>query len=254
MRAASLTNIFSSVLTVVLLAIVVVGVAAPPVSVLGIHPVTVLLVAAYGYRLVLSRKTSESPMWRPNRTGATEEDVPQPRREFTPADAGNCSLVGREEYPMPAPQSPIAPDSSEVAAQLQPVLIDLVALALSGKQAHWHVRGRLFTPVHEQLDTLVADVRACADEIAERIVALGIAADGRAHTVAELTSAFPHGFLADDKVVMLIVEQLDVAIDRARATIGPLETKDPVSQDLVLQLLRILEKHRWMFEAHTNTT
>lgn len=155
---------------------------------------------------------------------------------------------------MTAPQSPIAPDSSEVAAQLQPVLIDLVALALNGKQAHWHVRGRQFNSVHTQLDSLVAEVRACTDDIAERIVALGVAVDGRAHTVAALTSAFPDGFLADDKVIRLIVEQLDQTIDRARGTIGPLETKDPVSQDLVLQLLRTLEEHRWMFEAQTNGT
>lgn len=154
---------------------------------------------------------------------------------------------------MTAPQSPIAPDASEVATQLQPVLIDLVALALNGKQAHWHVRGRNFMPVHEQLDSLVTDVRECADDIAERIVALGIAVDGRAHTVSELTGAFPDGFLSDDKVVRLMVEQLDQTIDRARATVGPLETKDPVSQDLTLQLLRTLEKHRWMFEAQTNT-
>lgn len=153
---------------------------------------------------------------------------------------------------MTAPRSPIAPDGSEVATQLQPVLIDLVALALNGKQAHWHVRGRNFTPVHERLDTLVTDVRECADDIAERIVALGIAVDGRAHTVAELTTAFPDGFLSDDKVIRLIVEQLDQTIDRARATIGPLETTDPVSQDLVLQLLRILEKHRWMLDAQAN--
>lgn len=77
--AASLTNIFSSVLLMVMLAIVIVGVAAPPVSVLGIHPVTVLLVATYGYGLVLSRKTSESPMWRPARTGATKVDIPEPQ-------------------------------------------------------------------------------------------------------------------------------------------------------------------------------
>lgn len=77
--AASLTNIFSSVLMMVLLAIVVVGVAAPPVSILGVHPVTLLLVATYGYGLVLSHKTSESPMWRPARTTATKEDVPAPK-------------------------------------------------------------------------------------------------------------------------------------------------------------------------------
>lgn len=154
---------------------------------------------------------------------------------------------------MSAPHGPIAVEGRDVATQLQPVLVDLVALALNGKQAHWHVRGRHFTPVHEQLDSLVTDVRTHADELAERIVALGMTADGRAHTVAEATSVFPDGFLADDKVVALIVEQLDSVIDRARKTVGPLDGIDLVSQDLILQLLHTLEKHRWMFQAQTNT-
>lgn len=155
---------------------------------------------------------------------------------------------------MTAAQRSTAPDGTEVATQLQPVLIDLVALALNGKQAHWHVHGRQFTSVHEKLDSLVTDVRAYADSVAERIVTLGVAVDGRAHTVADMTNPFPDGFLSDDKAIGLIVEQLDQTIDRARATLGPLESTDLVSQDLVLQLLHALEKHRWMFAAQANTT
>jgi starvation-inducible DNA-binding protein len=153
-----------------------------------------------------------------------------------------------------APQSPIGVNGQDVAAHLQPILLDLVALSLNGKQAHWHVRGRHFTPLHEQLDQLVADARRYADEVAERVVALGVAVDGRAQTVAEATRSFPDGFLADDKVIALIIEQLDAVIDRARETVGPLDGIDLVSQDLVLQLLHALEKHRWMFEAQTDAS
>jgi starvation-inducible DNA-binding protein len=134
---------------------------------------------------------------------------------------------------------------------LQPLLVDLIALTLNGKQAHWHVRGRHFTPVHEQLDTLVADARQYSDDVAERVVALGVAVDGRPQTVAERTATIPDGFLADDKVVALVVEQLDAVIARAREALQELEDIDLVSQDLVIQILHALEKHRWMFEAQT---
>ncbi|MFW6090419.1 MAG: Dps family protein [Actinomycetota bacterium] len=150
---------------------------------------------------------------------------------------------------MTAPQSPIKVDGNAVAAQLQPLLLDLVALALNGKQAHWHVHGRQFLSVHERLDDLVTDVRAHTDRIAERIVTLDVAADGRPHTVAEATPVFPEGFLADDKVLSLIIEHLDTTIDHAREALGPLDGIDLASQDLVLEALQMLEKHRWMFAA-----
>ncbi len=155
---------------------------------------------------------------------------------------------------MTAPQGPAGVDGQEVATHLQPLLLDLIALALNGKQAHWHVHGRHFTQVHEQLDVLVADARQYADEVAERVVALGVAVDGRPQTVAEGTKTFPEGFLADDKVVALIVEHLDAVISHAREALDAVEEVDLVSQDLVIEILRTLEKHRWMFQAQTDSS
>ena len=48
----------------------------------------------------------------------------------------------------------------EAAGWLEPLLVDLVSLALTGKQAHWHVTGPNFLPVHEQLDEIVADLHS----------------------------------------------------------------------------------------------
>jgi starvation-inducible DNA-binding protein len=143
--------------------------------------------------------------------------------------------------------------ASEVASNLQPVLTNLLALTLNLKQAHWHVRGRHFVPVHELIDAVVDDARTYSDDLAERVVALGIAVDGRPETVADRTS-LPHiaeGFLTDDKIVAAVLEQLDAAIESARATLEPLDKADQVSQDIVIELLRALEKHRWMFAAQT---
>ncbi|WP_166353804.1 Dps family protein [Phytoactinopolyspora limicola] len=151
---------------------------------------------------------------------------------------------------MSAPDSPVNVSASDVAAQLQPILVDLIALALNGKQAHWHVHGRQFISLHERLDVLVADARSFADEIAERVVALGMPVDGRPAAVAAASAEFPDGLIPDDKVIALIVEQLDGVIEHARQTLGALESIDQASQDIVLGMLRVLEKHRWMFAAH----
>lgn len=144
--------------------------------------------------------------------------------------------------------------AKEIAGLLQPLLVDLVALGLNGKQAHWHVQGRRFTQLHEQLDVLVADARRAADQVAERVVALGISVDGRPAAVATTTHLpeFDHGFLDDDKVVRGILDQLDGVITQGRKVLEPLDQMDPISQDIVIEMLRTLEKHRWMFAAQAS--
>ena len=135
--------------------------------------------------------------------------------------------------------------------ELQSFLIELTDLALTGKQAHWNLQGAHFLTRHEQLDTLVNDARLWSDEVAERIVAIGAPADGRVATVAEATplAGFPAGFVADDKVVGLLVDRLDTIIGRTNERIHALGEIDPVSQDLVIGIQRDLEKYRWMWAA-----
>jgi starvation-inducible DNA-binding protein len=142
----------------------------------------------------------------------------------------------------------------EVAILLQPILADVIALTLHAKQAHWHVQGRHFTPIHQQLDDLVADLRHYSDELAERVVALGTAVDGRPQTVSETSQvrAGQPGFTPDDKVIDTIVGQLGDAVTHAREAVAPLESVDLVTQDLVIEVVRVLEKHRWMFDAQAH--
>lgn len=92
--AASLTNVFTSMLMVVLLAIVVMGMAAPPWTIGWIHPATPLLVATYVYGLTLSRRVGAKPMWTPRRTVETRLDVPEPAEQDAPWQALVARFVG----------------------------------------------------------------------------------------------------------------------------------------------------------------
>lgn len=74
--AASITNVFNSLLMIVLLAIVLVGAAAPPFTIAGVHPASPLLLFAYGYGLWLSHRVQQQPTWLPEETEETEVDVP----------------------------------------------------------------------------------------------------------------------------------------------------------------------------------
>lgn len=74
--AASTQNIIQGSLLVCLLAILLIATYTPPWTVWGIHPASLLLVAAYGYGMRLVQRARVQPMWHPRRTRETREDVP----------------------------------------------------------------------------------------------------------------------------------------------------------------------------------
>lgn len=138
-----------------------------------------------------------------------------------------------------------------VGALLQATLTELTDLALTGKQAHWNVAGPNFAPVHAQLDTLVDDARAAADEVAERAVAIGYSPDARPSTVAKETPLpeFPAGRVTDTDAVRLVTDRLRQVADAVRARATTAGDDDLVSQDLLISVTATLDKHAWMFGA-----
>ncbi|MEW2352718.1 DNA starvation/stationary phase protection protein [Spirillospora sp. NPDC029432] len=153
---------------------------------------------------------------------------------------------------MVAVKSPLAEADRKVAGEaLQGALVDLIDLALIGKQAHWNLTGRHFKVVHEHLDELVDLARQYQDEVAERAVAIGVNPDGRARTVADRTEIpqLEAGYLADDKVVAAITDALAQVIGRFRERITATDEPDPVTQDLLIETTAALEKQHWMFQA-----
>ena len=62
------------------------------------------------------------------------------------------------------------------------------ALAVDGKQAHWHVRGANFQAVHELLDVIVDHAQDYADMAAERSSPSGCRSTPASQTVAAKTT------------------------------------------------------------------
>ncbi|GAB3527485.1 Dps family protein [Arthrobacter monumenti] len=144
-----------------------------------------------------------------------------------------------------------APTAAGVAQLLGPVVVELTALSVTGKQAHWHVKGPNFVPVHELLDTIVDNARAFADLAAERIVALGTPIDATLAAVAKQTAApaFPTGFITTDTAVDEVVKHIDAALDKVRETVAPLGELDETSQDVAIEIVRGLDKDRWFLDS-----
>ena len=139
----------------------------------------------------------------------------------------------------------------EVGHELQETLVELVDLSLLGKQLHWSVVGPLFKPLHEHLDELVDSWRELSDTVAERAVALGYFPDGQAATVSAASEipAVERGALETAVVVRELVQRLADVTERIRGRMDRLGELDLASQDVVIEVVRELEKQLWMVRS-----
>jgi starvation-inducible DNA-binding protein len=139
----------------------------------------------------------------------------------------------------------------EVGRDLQATLVELVDLSLLGKQLHWNIVGRPFRPLHEHLDELVDSWRELSDTVAERAVALGVAPDGQSATVSAGSEIAPvaTSALDTDSALGELVARLADVTERARGRMERLGELDLASQDVLIEVVRQLEKQLWMLRA-----
>jgi starvation-inducible DNA-binding protein len=138
-----------------------------------------------------------------------------------------------------------------VGQELQATLHELVDLSLIGKQLHWAVVGPLFRPLHLQLDELFDSWRELADTVAERAVALGFIPDGQAKAVAagsQLAAVAPTA-LGDHLVVRELTHRIAEVSEQVRDRMNRLGDADLASQDVLIEVVRKLEKQQWMLRA-----
>ncbi|EQM78592.1 Dps family protein [Microbacterium maritypicum] len=145
--------------------------------------------------------------------------------------------------------------STTLANNLQAVLVDLLDLAIQGKQAHWNVVGRNFRDTHRQLDEIIDDARAFSDTIAERMRALHAVPDGRSATIAKTTSLpeFPAGEVSTTETIDLITERLEAAVGTVRDVHDAVDEEDPTSADLLHAIIERLEQFAWMVSAENRS-
>jgi cation:H+ antiporter len=74
--AASFTNLMQGVLLMALLAFILIGLSSPQVTVLSIHPLSIVLILVYFAGSYMISRAKGHPMWNPRLTKHTVKDVP----------------------------------------------------------------------------------------------------------------------------------------------------------------------------------
>jgi starvation-inducible DNA-binding protein len=139
----------------------------------------------------------------------------------------------------------------EAGRELQATLLDLIDLALTGKQLHWSVVGPHFRSVHLQLDELVEQWQGLADTVAERAVAIGTFVDGQAGAVAARSVARPleAGAIEDAAVARELAHRIAEISELVRGRMDRMGELDTASQDVLVEVVRALEEQQWMVRA-----
>ena len=142
--------------------------------------------------------------------------------------------------------------ASEVADLLQKQLSTYNDLHLTLKHVHWNVVGPNFIGVHEMIDPQVELVRGYADEVAERIAALGGSPGGTPGAILKDRTWDDYSIGRD--TVQAHLGALDLVytgvVEDTRKGIDRLEDLDLVSQDMLIDHAGELEKFQWFVRAH----
>ncbi|MCV7430001.1 Dps family protein [Mycolicibacterium bacteremicum] len=145
---------------------------------------------------------------------------------------------------------------SEVAELLQKQLSRYNDLHLTLKHVHWNVVGPNFIGVHEMIDPQVELVRGYADEVAERIAALGASPLGTPGAIINDRTWDDYSVNRDK--VQAHLAALDLVytgiIEDTRKNIERLDDIDLVSQDLLIGHAGELEKFQWFVRAHLESS
>lgn len=142
--------------------------------------------------------------------------------------------------------------AAQLSELLQKQLSTYNDLHLTLKHIHWNVVGPNFIGVHEMIDLQVDAVRNFADDVAERIAALGASPQGTPGAIIKDRSWDDYSVGRD--TVQAHLAALDLVyngvIEDIRQSIGETDELDQVTQDLLIGQAGQLEKFQWFVRAH----
>lgn len=147
-------------------------------------------------------------------------------------------------------------DGGRIIDLLRTRLHALNDLSLTLKHIHWNVVGPHFIAVHEMLDPQVELVRTMADDVAERVSALGGEPWGTPGVLVAERSWDDYSVGRADAIAHLGALDLVYTgiIEEQRAAVAEIGKTDPVTEDLLIGQLRSLEKFQWFVRAHLESS
>ncbi|MGE0133426.1 MAG: Dps family protein [Blastocatellales bacterium] len=142
-------------------------------------------------------------------------------------------------------------DRKESSESLARMLADTYTLYLKTHNFHWNVTGPMFQMLHQMFEQQYTELADAADQIAERIRALGFPAPGTYQEFTRLTSIrHDEGVPVAEEMIRSLVEGHETVTRTAREAFKVADrVKDEASVDLLTKRLQAHEKAAWMLRS-----
>jgi len=142
-------------------------------------------------------------------------------------------------------------DRMQVADGLKKVLADSYTLYLQTHNFHWNVSGPQFRELHLMFEEHYTELAIAVDDIAERILTLGVKAPGTYKAFAELSSVKEvEGVPEATDMVSILTQSHEQVVRTCREVLQlAQEANDESSAALISDRMRIHEKTAWMLRS-----
>ncbi|WP_341213752.1 DNA starvation/stationary phase protection protein [uncultured Limimaricola sp.] len=154
---------------------------------------------------------------------------------------------------MTQPAIELSPDArKEIAEALNQSVAETAVTTMLAQNFHWNVTGMAFGELHRLFQEIYEDHFQAQDDLAERIRALNVHAEGQLAGMLQRSKVKEHdGHQSDREMVEILVR----AQETIAATLGGLGELaaghgDTLTEDLAIERGRTHEKFAWMLRAH----
>ncbi len=139
-----------------------------------------------------------------------------------------------------------------IAEQLSHALADTFTLALKTQNYHWNVTGEQFQQLHELFEEQYDDLYEAADDVAERMRALGVQAPGGLEAFAKLTKVREaNSQLSAQEMIRDLAEEHRTLSKRLHGFRDQAdEAGDPATVSILEDRMVTHDKFAWMLESH----
>lgn len=140
-----------------------------------------------------------------------------------------------------------------MARMLNARLADFLDLERQAKQAHWNVKGVQFMQLHELFDSLAGLAGTWSDDLAERTLQLGSAAEGTVQAIAERSKLpiCPITVGNAEDWLRVVADSLAHSTNAARTSIKEAaDAGDDITADILTRITGEADKQLWFVESH----
>jgi starvation-inducible DNA-binding protein len=141
--------------------------------------------------------------------------------------------------------------NKKVVENLRVVLADTYALMGQTHLCHWNVEGPSFFALHAAFEAQYTELFAAADEIAERLRALGAYAPGGLRSLADIAgmNELNEKTSAEKMVASLVEDHTKLVKDAAKVRDLAGDADDKETEDLMIARIQVHEKTVWMLKS-----